>query len=52
MIIKMDIANAFDRVRHSFLFEVMQRFGLFEKVTNSVRAYIGSPVNGQPLAFL
>jgi hypothetical protein len=27
MIIKMDMANAFDRVRHSFLFEVMRKFG-------------------------
>jgi hypothetical protein len=27
MIIKLDLANAFDRVRHSFLFEVMRNFG-------------------------
>ena len=27
MVIKLDLANAFDRVRHEFLFQVMQRFG-------------------------
>jgi hypothetical protein len=27
MIIKLDFANAFDRVRHNFLFKVMENFG-------------------------
>eukprot|EP00253_Pinus_taeda_P027485 PITA_27485 len=27
MVIKLDLANAFDRVRHSFLFEVLQKMG-------------------------
>jgi len=27
MVIKLDMVNAFDRVRHSFLFQVMERFG-------------------------
>ena len=27
MVVKLDLANAFDRVSHSFLFQVMRRFG-------------------------
>jgi hypothetical protein len=27
MVIKIDMANAFDRVKHSFLFEVLKKFG-------------------------
>ena len=27
MVVKLDLENAFDRVSHSFLFHVMQRFG-------------------------
>ena len=28
IVIKLDMANAFNRVRHSFLFQVLQKFGL------------------------
>ena len=31
MVIKMDLANAFDRVRHDFLFAVMRNFGFNQK---------------------
>jgi hypothetical protein len=27
MVIKLDMANAFDRVRHVFLFQVLEHFG-------------------------
>ena len=27
MVVKLDLANAFDRVNHTFLFQVMQRYG-------------------------
>ena len=27
MVVKLDLANAFDRVSHSFLFQVMRRYG-------------------------
>ena len=27
MVIKLDLSNAFDRVRHEFLYQVMTRFG-------------------------
>jgi hypothetical protein len=30
MIIKLDMENAFDRVRHDFLFQVMKKFGFSE----------------------
>jgi hypothetical protein len=43
MIIKMDMANAFDRVRHSFLFEVMRKFYFSQDFISWVKAYIGSP---------
>lgn len=53
MVIKLDMANVFDRVRHSFLFQVLEYFGLCSNLIKWVQAYIGSPwiaplVNGQP----
>jgi hypothetical protein len=52
MIIKLDLANAFDRVNHSFLFEVMKKFGFDQAFVNWIKACIGSPwiapmVNGR-----
>ena len=32
MVIKIDMANKFDRVRHEFLFQVMQHFGIDKKL--------------------
>lgn len=52
MIIKLDLVNAFDGVRHDFLFQVMQKFGFAQTFINWVKACIGSPwiallVNGR-----
>jgi hypothetical protein len=56
MIIKLDLANAFDRVNHSFLFEVMNKFGFDQAFVNWIKACIGSPwvapmVNGRVTKF-
>jgi hypothetical protein len=56
MIIKLDLANAFDRVNHSFLFEVMRKFGFDQPFVNWIKACIGSPwiapmVNGRVTKF-
>jgi ribonuclease HI/exonuclease III len=56
MAIKLDLANAFDRVRHDFLFAVMQRFGFNNQFINWVKACIKAPwvaplVNGRPAKF-
>jgi hypothetical protein len=56
MIIKLDLANVFDRVRHNFLFKVMENFGFAPAFINWIKACIGSPwiaplVNGQTTKF-
>jgi exonuclease III len=56
MIIKLDLANAFDRVNHSFLFEVMKKFGFDQAFVSWIKACIGSPwiapmVNGRVTKF-
>lgn len=43
MTIKLDMANAFDRVRRSFLFAVMKKFGFEPLFIRWVKAYIGTP---------
>lgn len=40
MVIKLDVANAFDRVHHSFLFSVMKKLGFGDKW---IEACIGCP---------
>jgi len=52
MAIKLDLANAFDRVNHSFLLNVMSKFGFGEKFIKWIRACISEPwiaplVNGR-----
>lgn len=52
-ILKLDLANAFDRVRHSFLFAVLQRMGFSPLLINIIRACISGPwiaplINGRP----
>lgn len=49
---KLDMANAFDRVRHSFLYVVLHQFGLTYSFIHWIQACIGSPyisplVNGR-----
>jgi hypothetical protein len=56
MVIKLDMANTFDRVHHSFLFQVMERFGFNSSFIQWVVACIGNPwisplVNGRPTCF-
>eukprot|EP00253_Pinus_taeda_P010854 PITA_10854 len=53
MIIKLDMANAFDRVNHSFLQEVLKKFGISEHFTSRVMKCISSNwtaplINGRP----
>jgi len=43
MFIKLDMANAFDRVRHSFLFVVLARFGFGPNFLEWISAYIWDP---------
>lgn len=43
MVIKLDLANSFDRVRHKFLFDVMHKLGLGKKFINWIRAFISEP---------
>jgi len=56
MIIKLDLANAFERVCHDFIFQVMQKLGFTPAFVNWAKAYIGSPwiaplVNGRASGF-
>jgi hypothetical protein len=56
IVVKMDLANAFDRVRHDFLFAVMRNFGFNKKFIGWVKAYITTPwiaplINGHPAKF-
>jgi exonuclease III len=56
MVIKLDLANAFDRVKHDFLFAVMRNFGFNQKFIEWVKACISAPwiaplINGRPANF-
>eukprot|EP00253_Pinus_taeda_P021837 PITA_21837 len=56
MVIKLDLANAFDRVKHEFLFMVMKKMGFSSAIINWIKACIASPwiaplVNGRPSEF-
>ena len=56
MAIKLDTENAFDRVNHFFLFEVMSKFGFSKRFVRWVKACISRPwivplVNGRPSKF-
>ena len=53
MAIKLDMANAFDKVNHFFLFEIMLKMGFSKKNCRWIKACISSPwiaplVNGRP----
>lgn len=52
MVVKLDLANAFDRVRHSFLFNFLSKFGFGVSFINWIWACISEPwiaplVNGR-----
>eukprot|EP00253_Pinus_taeda_P011719 PITA_11719 len=56
MVVKLDLANAFDRVRHKFLLKVLHKLGFGEKFINWIRACISEPwiaplVNGRAVDF-
>lgn len=56
MVIKLDLTNSFDRVRHDFLFSVMEKFGFSKVLITWVKACIASPwmaplVNGRSMEF-
>ena len=53
MAIKLDLANAFDRLRHAFIIMVIQKFGFPDAFIKQVQACITSPwiaplINGRP----
>eukprot|EP00253_Pinus_taeda_P024119 PITA_24119 len=53
MIIKLDMANAFDRVDHSFLTKTLKRFGLSKNFISIINGCISNPwtaplINGRP----
>eukprot|EP00253_Pinus_taeda_P029799 PITA_29799 len=52
-VLKLDLANAFDRVRHSFLFVVLKKMGFDSLFINTIAACISGPwisplINGRP----
>ena len=56
MVIKLDLTNAFDKVRHDFLFSMMEKFGFSKVLITWVKACIASPwivplVNGHSMEF-
>ena len=56
MAIKLDMENAFNRVNHVFLFEIMLKMGFSKKKFRWIKACISSPwiaplVNGKPIGF-
>ena len=56
MAIKLDVASAFDRIRHSYIFRVMERYGFPSNFIRWIKYFISSPwiahlVNGRPTSF-
>ena len=56
MVIKLDLANAFDRVKHDFLFAVMGKFGFSNSFISWVKGCVSGPwiaplVHGQSTSF-
>ena len=56
MVVKLDLANAFDRVNHDFLFAVMEKFGFSTELIGWIKGCICTPwiaplVNGRPTKF-
>jgi len=56
ILIKLDMANAFNRVKQSLCFDVLQKFGFYFEFTNWISTCISNPrisplVNGCPLGF-
>jgi len=56
MVVKIDLANAFDRVSHPFLLQVMQKFGFSSEFISWIKACISKPwiaplINGRAASF-
>eukprot|EP00253_Pinus_taeda_P012762 PITA_12762 len=56
MIIKLDMANAFDRVNHHFLANVLRKFGISSKFITTIMECISNPwttplINGRPSSY-
>jgi len=56
MVVKLDLASAFDRVKHDFLLAAMRNFGFNQKFIQWVKACISAPwiaplINGRPTNF-
>lgn len=56
MVIKLDLSNAFDRVNHKFLFDVMLKMGVGQSFIKWIKACIAEPwiaplVNGRAAEF-
>ena len=56
MVVKLDLASAFDRVMHEFLFAAMRNFGFNQNFIQWVKACISAPwiaplINGRPTKF-
>ena len=56
MAVKLNLENAFDMVRHKFIFAIMESFGFFLYLISWIRACIKRPciyplVNGRPTSF-
>jgi hypothetical protein len=56
MVVKLDMENDFNHVKHSFLFSVLKVYGFSENFISWIRACIGSPwisplLNGKPSQF-
>eukprot|EP00253_Pinus_taeda_P033441 PITA_33441 len=52
-VLKLNLANAFDRLRHSFLFPVLKKMGFDSSFINTIAACISGPwisplINGRP----
>lgn len=56
MIVKLDMANDFDRVNHNFLAKALKRFGFSTNLIEIIQACISNPwiaplINGRPSKF-
>ena len=56
MLIKLDMKNAFDRVKLPFLYDVLLSFGFFSEFVNLIKACTNGPwiaplLNGRPTDF-
>jgi len=56
MVVKLDMASTFDKVKHSFFYSVLRAYGFSENFNNWIKACINNPwisplLNGRPTCF-